>query len=149
MLVLNNSKDRSNINFALNLFLCLCLSLRKSGVKWCVCTFPLGIASSWTCYRRSVQHSVPDGTQSSCSSCLFWKLDGGQQCHGVPRSVVALMICRIAKGGNTRTSELLLGIWQIDTHCPSEPEEMVKEMVLQWLPFKIAASLFCMQKDLQ
>lgn len=111
-------------------FLCLSLSLtlRKAAVKWCVCTFPLGNASSWTRYRQSV-HSVPvDGTQSSCCSCLFWKLGGGQRCQGVPRSVAALTICRMNKGGNKRTSEFPLGSRYIDAHCTSEAEEIINTL---------------------
>lgn len=119
-----NNKDISNYNFALHLLaLTMSLSLRKAGVKLSVCSFPLGNASSWTWYRQSVRHSVPvDGTQSSNSSCLFWKLGGGQRCHGVPRSVAALTICRMNKGGNTRTCELLLGNRQTDAHCTCEAD---------------------------
>lgn len=111
------------------LWLCLCLSLRKAGVKCCLCTFSLGNAASWTCYRQSVRHSVPvDRTQSSNSSCWFWKLCGGQRCHGVPRSGAVLTIFRINKRGNTRTSELLLSNRQTNSHCTCETEEMVNTL---------------------
>lgn len=55
---------------------------------------PLGRASSWTHYRRSMQLSVPvDRTQSGHSSCLFWKLGGGRGCHDDPRPVAGLTVC--------------------------------------------------------
>lgn len=150
-----NSKDVTNIlvsYFALNLLFMSHPHPRKAGVKWCVCTFPPGNTSSWTCYRQSVQHSVSDGTQSSCSSCLFWKLGGGQRCYGVPRSVAALTICRMNKGGNGRTSELLLGSRRIRAHCTCEAEEIVntsRGFAATRKGLKIAGSSLCMQKDLQ
>lgn len=75
----------------------------------CTALFHWG-KTSWTRNRQSVQHSVPvDRTLSSYSSCLFWKLGGGQRCHGVPRSVAALTVCYLDKGGNTMIHGFLFG----------------------------------------